>query len=123
MHIPTEILDFVDFVGAEIVFKDSYRGVTSYHCEQRLGVRDSSLPFDFQVRVNKEYMATLVFADRSGKTVTKNLFFLDTEDSIPACEDADVTDHLDFASILFLFAHIQMHSLAAMFPMYSWQLA
>ena len=76
MRISRSIYDLVHFVGGAVVFVDIYDGVTSYHCEQREGVRDSELPFDFQVRVAgekenpKDFQdATLLFAGRDGKTV------------------------------------------------------
>ena len=44
MEIPSTIGDLVHFVGGEVVFVDTYDGITSYHCEQREGVRESELP-------------------------------------------------------------------------------
>ena len=72
MEIPSSIADMVDFVGGEVVFVDAYDGITSYHCEQREGVREPGLPFDFQVRMAGEN-ATLLFAGRNGKTVELTL--------------------------------------------------
>jgi hypothetical protein len=84
MSVPEEILDFIDFAGADIFFVDLFRGVTSYHCEQRPGVRDSDLPFDFQVRVDRKSRTTLVFAGRDGRTVTASLSLNAKEVADPA---------------------------------------
>ena len=76
MEIPSTIADLVHFVGGEVSFVDTYDGITSYHCEQREGVRESELPFDFQVRMAGEN-ATLLFAGRSGKTVEVGIRWVD----------------------------------------------
>lgn len=83
MEIPSEIIDLVHFVGGEVVFVDTYGGgMTSYHCEQREGVRNGGarLPTDFQVRVgpiDSKYQidpdVMLLFAGRDGKTVELTL--------------------------------------------------
>jgi hypothetical protein len=74
MEIPSSIAELAHFVGGEVVFVDVCDGVIAYHCEQREGVRESWIPFDFQVRVLEKVsetcdFATLLFAGRDGKTV------------------------------------------------------
>jgi len=85
MGIPSSISDLVHFVGGEVVFVDTYGGMTSYHCEQREGVRNGGarLPTDFQVRVwpnDSKYPidphVMLLFAGRDGKTVELTLSWL-----------------------------------------------
>ena len=80
MEIPSTIAGLVHFVGGEVVFVDTYSGITSYHCEQREGVRESRLPLDFQVRVgpnDSKYQndpdVMLLFVGRDGKTVELTL--------------------------------------------------
>ena len=77
MKTPNTISDFIHFVGGVVSFVDTCGGIMIYHCEQREGVRESWLPFDFQVRVRDNENATLLFAGGDGKTVNMTMGWFD----------------------------------------------